>query len=170
MKSNLSIINELKNQDSQKVLAAIENYRKNGNLATLPQFIEIVLLSEHPEIVEKGSKVLYDIKEEGAVHVIFECFKNDKLNNKHSQLTAILWEAGMDCQDRLEELVDIALQGDTNTVLEVLTVIENIDKSYPFDQITDLKLSIAEITEEITDATKLQLLNSLSLVLDGMVE
>ncbi|MFT6717323.1 MAG: folylpolyglutamate synthase/dihydropteroate synthase [Saprospiraceae bacterium] len=163
------LLSQLQSSSDKKVLSAIASFRKSGTVDLLPEFIDVVLSSKNDEVIRKGTQVLYDTKDEKAVAVIFKCLKDDKYEPVLAQLTAVLWEAGMNCDDRLEDLVKISIKGDTNTVLEVLTVIENMDTSYSFDDITELKMNIVENTEESDDELKNQLLNSLCQVLDGMI-
>jgi hypothetical protein len=164
------LLAQIKDSDSKIILAGIESFRLSGNIGLLPQFIDIVLNNSNAEVVQKGTQVLYDIKDENAVKVIFSCLQDEKYASLKAQLTGVLWQAGMNCDDRLEDLVNVATQGDSNTALEVLTVIENIDASYTFDGITELKMNIVEVIEESDDQLKNQLLNSLCLVLEGMIE
>ena len=163
------LLTKLRGTDTKTVLAAIESFRALGTVDILTEFIEIVFSSKDSEVVEKGTKVLYDIKDEKAVNIIFNCINNSKYIAVQTQLTAILWEAGMNCDDRLEDLVNLTIKGSTDTVLEALTVIENIDASYSFDAITELKMNIIEEIEESDDELKNQLLNSLCQVLEGMI-
>jgi hypothetical protein len=161
----------LNSKKSDEILLAIETFRSSGEVSSLPEFIEVVLNSENPEIVKKGTQVLYDIKDEGAASVIFNCLTNEKYRHLQSQLVAVLWEAGMNCEDRLEDLIFLAIKGDSSTVLESLTVIENIEASYSFDGITELKMNVIECMEQNPDdELKNQLLNSLCMVLDGLTE
>ncbi len=161
----------LHSKKTDEVLLAIETFRSSGKVSALPEFIEVVLNSKDPQIVKKGTQVLYDIKDEGAASVIFSCLVSEKYRHLQSQLVAVLWESGMNCEDRLEDLIFIAIHGDSRTVLESLTVIENIEASYSFDGITELKMNVIECMEQNPDdELKNQLLNSLCAVLDGLTE
>ena len=164
------LLTKLRNNDTKTVLAAIESFRSEGTIDILAEFIDVVFSSNNDEVVQKGKKVLYDIKDEKAVKIIFSCIKDKKYSAVQTQLTAILWEAGMNCDDRLEDLVNLSIKGSTDTLLEALTVIENIDASYSFDGISELKMNIVEAMEESDDELKNQLLNSLCQVLEGMIE
>jgi len=163
------LLSKLQSADNKIVIGGIEEFRVSGNIELLPTFIDFVLNTQNNEIAKKGMQVLYDMKDEGAVHVVFDRLKDIKYLEFQKQLTAVLWEAGMNCDDRLEDLVAIAIAGNTETLLEVLTVIENIDTVYSFEDIGELKMNIIEEIEESSDELKNQLLNSLCMVLDGMV-
>jgi hypothetical protein len=163
------LLSKLQSADNKTTLGGIEQFRVSGSIELLPVFIDFVLNNQNTEIAKKGMQVLYDLKDEGAVHVVFDRLKDIKYLEFQQQLTAVLWEAGMNCDDRLEDLVAIAITGTTNTLLEILTVIENIDTVYSFEDIGELKMNIIETMEDSSDELKNQLLNSLCVVLDGMV-
>jgi hypothetical protein len=165
-----ALLLKLRSSNDKTVLEAIELFRKEGTTESLMDFIDVVLNHNSDEIIKKGTKVLYDIKDEKAINVIFTCIKDEKYSHVQKQLISVLWEAGMNCEDRLEDLVEISIKGTSIAVLEALTVIENIDSSYSFDHITELKMNITEAMEELDDELKNQLLNSLCQVLEGMIE
>ena len=118
------LLAKLNSKDSKKVLSAIESFRSKGNVELLTDFIDIVFSSNNDQIIQKGTEVLYDIKDENAVKVIFNCLKSEKYTPIQSKLTAVLWEAGMNCDDRLEDLVNIAVKGKTVGV-QIYTVIDS---------------------------------------------
>lgn len=165
-----TILSDLASSDMTLAKNAIDKFRKEGNSEALLQFIPILLSNENTEVVEKGKKMLFDIKDENAIDSIFTCIMNPSLIEHQALLCSVLWEAGMECKDRLEDLVQIAIKGDSGVVLEILTVVENIDNSYPYDEILDHKLSITEEMEECDNEMKKQLLYSLSEVLENMTE
>lgn len=164
-----ALLSKLQSGDSKKTTEAIELFRKSGNIETLPHFIEAILTSKDEEVSRKGLQVLYDIKHKDATNTIFNFLFDEKYLTHQTKLVAVLWESGMSCDDRLEDLTRIAIQGNSDTTLEALTVIENIDAVYSFEDISELKMNIIEAMENDEDELKNQLLNSLCIVLDGMI-
>ena len=164
------VLSDVQSTDLKLATNGINKYRKIGTSNTLHDFIVAFTKNENEVIFEAGKQLLFDIKDEQAVQGMFNAINNPQLKQHQAMLIAALWEAGMDCKDRLSDLITLFIQGDTSIALEVLTVIENMDTSFPYDEITDYKLSINEELEETEDTVKQQLMLSLCDVLDNMTE
>ncbi len=165
-----AMLSDIKGSDYKIAKKSFDKFRKDGESQSLLAFIKAFTSSKSGMVYDEGKKVLFDIKDENAVDVIFQALVDPELTKDTNMLCSVLWEAGMDCKDKLNELIDIAMQGDSTTVLEVLTVIENMDTLFPVDEIANCKFNIIEATEESTDEIKNQLTQGLIEVLDQMVE
>lgn len=165
-----ALIQKLQSNKSNEVSAAIKLFRTKGNKKFLSKFIEAIVSLEDPALKSEGFQVIYDIKDQEAAEIIFEAIQNPKFKKDQSLLLAALWEAGLDCKDRLEELIDIAINGDVMSTIEVLTVVDNLDCSYPLEKVEDLKLNIVEALDEESDESRQAVLTSLHSILGNLVE
>lgn len=165
-----AIIADIQSSDLKLAKSGIEKFRKDGQSDAIPEFAIAITQNENPEILELGKQLLFDVKDENAIQGIFKAINHPQLKNHSALLISVLWEAGIDCKDRLEDLIQLVIKGDSTITLEVLTVIENIDNSYPYDEIIDHKLTLTEEIESCDDEIKKQLMLSLCEVLDSMTE
>jgi hypothetical protein len=54
------------------------------------------------------------------------------------------------------------------TIVEVVTIIENIESGFPYDEVTEASLIINEHLQEIEDENRIALLSSLAHTLNSM--
>ena len=101
------LLKKLHSTNNKTVLDAVELFRSEGNTTILAEFIDVVLSHNNDAVIQNGIQVLYDIKDEKAVDVIFSCIKDKKYAEVQTNLIAVLWESGMNCDDRLEDLVEM---------------------------------------------------------------
>lgn len=164
------IFTDISSSDQELALNAVEKFRKEGNLKVLPEFLELAFNNEHTAVHLKAQTVLYDLKDKSATPVIFEMLRTAKFKKHQAAIAATLWEANLDCSDKLPDLIDLCREADASTIIEITTVIENLDPVFSFDEIENYKLDLVEIIDQSEDDLKIQMLNSLLVTLDQIVE
>lgn len=168
-KKLLSIQKDLLSSKEDEVLKALKEVKEHGSPAVMPALIKATLQPVSPQVFEEGKKILNTLKDNNCVDAIMESLKDHQYAKNRSVLAASLWEAGLTVDDRLIELVEIAVESDYLTAIEITTIIENIETGFPFEEVTEAAQTINEHVEESDDDHKNVLLLSLAETLNGMV-
>ena len=94
--------------------------------------------------MEEG-KILFNIKDQNVVGELLNALKSDEFVEFRADIAASIWEAGLNAEDRLIDLVEIAVISDYMTIVEICTIIENIETGFPYDEVTEASLLIIDI-------------------------
>ena len=167
-KKNLSLQKDLLSSEKEIVLKGIKEVAKSGSPAVVYQLLVATFKSGFPEALEEGKKVLFNIKDQNAVGELINALKDELFKEFRAVIAASIWEAGLNAEDRLIDLVEIAVSSDYMTIVEISTIIENIESGFPYDEVTEASLIINEHLHEIEDESRISLLSSLAETLNSM--
>jgi hypothetical protein len=167
-KKNLAIQKKLLSSDKETVVRGIKEVAKSGSPAIVHQLLLATFKSGFSEALEEGKKVLFNIKDQNVVGELINALKNDIFQEFRSVIAASIWEAGLNAEDRLIDLVEIAVSSDYMTIVEISTIIENIESGFPYDEVTEASLIINEHLHELEDESRISLLSSLAQTLNSM--
>tara|TARA_B100000795_G_C22804493_1_gene443962 strand:- start:1299 stop:1823 length:525 start_codon:yes stop_codon:yes gene_type:complete len=165
----LAIQKDLLSTDEKVVLKALKEVSKHGNPTVMPALLKATFLNGSQDVLKAGKFILYNLKDNNCVDFLFEALNDERYMEFHNIIAASIWEAGLKVDDRLLDLVELAVRLDYVTAIEISTIIENIETGFPYEEVTDASLTINEYVEDSTDENKNSLLISLAETLNGMV-
>ena len=168
-KKVLAIQKDLLSKDIKIVLKALKEVSEHGNPTVMPALLKATFLTRDQDALEAGLFILYNLKDNNCVDALFEALNDETYMEFHNVIAASIWEAGLNVDDRLIELVEMAVKHDYITAIEIITIIENIETGFPYEEVTDASLTINEFVEESEDDDKNALLISLAETINGMV-
>jgi hypothetical protein len=119
------ILQGLESSDSLKVIETLEELRASGKVTDIPVLIEILHLTQNPEIKSKIIDLFANLKESDAIPLIIEAIRNQKYAPELKELVASCWENGLDYSSYLTLFVDLLIESDFNVAFEAYTVIMN---------------------------------------------
>lgn len=160
---------DLLSGDKEKLLKAIKQVAHDGSPALINHLLTATFRSGFPEALEEGKKILFNIKDQNVVGDILNALRKEEFVAFRADIAASIWEAGLNAEDRLIDLVEIAVISDYKTIIEIVTIIENIESGFPFEEVTEASLIINEHLHEIEDESRIVLLSSLASTLNSMV-
>lgn len=163
-----NIIKDLQGNDTQKVLTAIKQLRKSGKPEAIEPLLDVYLVNKDSEVQQAITELLFDLKAENTTQAIINAIENDKYFSIKAFLISIFWQSGLDASNHLSYLVQEAVNGDFNTCLEALTVIENFDATFGEDEVNDLIFDVEETIDMEENEEKQKLLISLRMVLQQL--
>lgn len=167
-KKILALQKDLMSRDKDVILKAIKEVAKSGSPAVINHLLKATFKSGIPEALEEGKKVLFNIKDQNAVGELIETLKGDDFVEFRADIASSIWQAGLNAEDRLIDLVEIAVKSDYMTIVEITTIIENIESGFPYDEVTEAALIINEHLHELEDESRITLLSSLAQTLNSM--
>lgn len=121
-----NILSGLESSDSIKVIETIEELRVSGKVTDIPVLIELLHLSQNPEIKSKISNLFANLKESDSIPLIIEAIQNQKYAPELKELVACCWENGLDYSNYLSLFVDLLIDNDFMIAFEAYTVIMNM--------------------------------------------
>ena len=98
--------------------------------------------------------------------MIMERLTSSLANNRKNILLAAIWEAGFNAEEYLEDIVQMGIEGDYLALVEVLSIVDNVDYELSYDLVSDLNLSINEWIEDNLEDDKVPLLQTLAMLLN----
>ena len=143
-----NIIKDLKSNNTEKVLTAIKQLRLHGQKEAIAEILEVFTETTNEDVKKSITNLLFDLKDEKAVLPLLKAINDKKYQTIKPFLISIFWQSSLDASEHLGSLVRIAVKGDYNACLEVLTVIETFDTSFDEDQIMD---AVYDIEEKLDD-------------------
>lgn len=121
-----NILSGLESSDSIKVIETIEELRVSGKVTDIPVLIELLHLSQNPEIKSKISNLFANLKESDSIPLIIEAIQNQKYAPELKELVSCCWENGLDYSNYLSLFVDLLIDNDFLIAFEAYTVIMNM--------------------------------------------
>jgi hypothetical protein len=168
-KKILALQKDLLSRNKETLLKAIKQVAHDGSPALINHLLIATFKSGFSEALEEGKKILFNIKDQNVVGEILDALRKEEFVEFRADIAASIWEAGLNAEDRLIDLVEIAVISDYKTIIEIVTIIENIESGFPFEEVTEASLIINEHLHEIEDESRIVLLSSLASTLNSMV-
>lgn len=123
---NNNILKGLQSADSLKVIETLEELRVSGKVSDIPMLIEILHLTQNPEIKLKVAELFANLKESDAIPLIIEAIQNQKYAPELKELVSSCWENGLDYSNYLSLFIDLLIDCDFLIAFEAYTVIVNM--------------------------------------------
>lgn len=163
---NEKIIEQLQDKNSAVVLKGIDAARNHGNIKVFPFLLDVVLNHQDDTVVYEAKNLIFDTKDVKALPMIMERLTSSLANNRKNILLAAIWEAGFNAEEYLEDIVQMGIEGDYLALVEVLSIVDNVDYELSYDLVSDLNLSINEWIEDNLEDDKVPLLQTLAMLLN----
>lgn len=120
------ILKGLESADSLKVIETLEELRVSGKVSDIPLLIELLHLSQNPEIKSKIADLFANLKESDAIPLIVEAIQDQKYAPELKELVASCWENGLDYSNYLTLFVNLLIDSEFLVAFEAYTVIVNM--------------------------------------------
>jgi hypothetical protein len=121
-----NLLKGLESNNSIKVIETLEELRFSGKTSDIPLLIELLHLTNDPEIKSKVTELFNTLKESDAIPLIVEAIQNQKYAPELKELVASCWENGLDYSNYLALFVDLLIESEFMVAFEAYTVITNM--------------------------------------------
>ncbi len=123
------IVKDLQSSEDVVVLDALNKVKEYGDASVIPLLVEVFCKNESPEIQKSVKSVFVGLKDSNVISPLIDIIKKEKLTDEQSAfLTSSFWEAGLNVDKHLDDLIDILLEKGFLTSIEVMTIVENLTK------------------------------------------
>jgi len=140
------MIASLHSTEPKIVNKALLDIKKLGTSSLLPELIEVYVNTTNEQVTLGIESILNQLKESQSIDYLMQALKNKEYKAYQQKFAAAIWESGLDASSNLQELIEIALDTDYLTCLDILTVIENIEEGITE---SDIENGIAAISEQL---------------------
>lgn len=147
----------LQSKDSLKVIETLEELRNSGRSSDIPVLLELLHLTNDPEIKSKITHLFANLKESDTIPLIIEGIKNQKYASELKSLISSCWENGMDYSKYIPLFVDLLIDNEFDVAFEAYTVIMNTE-SQMNTEIIDQEIERMEKVLSTVSEQKRQLL------------
>lgn len=139
-----NILKGLQSSDSLKVIETLEELRGSGRVSDIPLLLEMLHVSQNPEIKAKITDLFSNLKESDAIPLIMEAIQNQRFASELKDLLASCWGNGLDYSQYLSLFIDLLLESEFEVALEAYTVIMNMNSQIDQDKI-DIEIDKLEM-------------------------
>ncbi|HAW51852.1 MAG TPA: hypothetical protein DCX54_05910 [Flavobacteriales bacterium] len=118
--------------------------RKHLNVKILNVLLRRWRASLNDEFRTEMFQIFSDIKDQEALSCIMDSLEAENRIDRKNEIISLLWMSSLDASDHLVDLVNIALNGNYMTVVEVSTVIESFEGEFGEDEVMESMYQIDE--------------------------
>jgi hypothetical protein len=123
------IIADLSSRNERQIIGALKRIPHEGSPLMMEALFNLYAQSPSKEVVILLEKVVHNLKDAACIMPMLDMLEHSKYAKIHAPILASFWQSGLDVSEHLEALINVAIGGDFLTVMEALTVIENLEFS-----------------------------------------
>lgn len=112
--------------DDELVISTIALMAEKGNKDVINPLLEL-LLNCSPAVKKSIENLLFQLKNQEAIDLLIDALENPKFESVRPTILASFWNSGHLPEGHIDLLCKIAANGTFDEVLEVLTIVENMD-------------------------------------------
>ncbi len=117
-------ITKLRSRVDDTIMEGIQEVRESGDPEILHDLIDLLSDGGNESIENATLQVLNDLKDPNTVEVLIAIIKKYRSHRILNKLVCACWQNGLDYSAHLPLFIDLAINEDYRTSLEVLSVIE----------------------------------------------
>ena len=141
----------LQSDDESIVLKAISEVKKHGDSGILETLANTYLRIDDQEIRTAITELLHSLKDDEAAGELIRLSEVEKFSAIHSLLLSSIWESGINSGPHLVKLIKRSLTADYDSLLEIMTIVDNAEGSASPEQIEE---ALTLIQEHLSEAPK----------------
>jgi len=120
-----SILNSLKSNENEVVIAAIKEIKKKGSPELLSNLLGVYSNTDNAEIVTSSLDLLNDLHDQNCEEVIVNFLISCNNDVKKKQVVASCWQSAINYSKSLTLFSNIFVEGNLETAIEAFSVIDN---------------------------------------------
>ena len=130
------IIEDLQSRDERKVIGALKKVPHDGNNEVILPMLQLLATSPSSDIQLLLEKSLYNLKDQSCIGPLIDALNEKELIPIRAEILTCIWQSGLDASEDLEFLIQLAIDGDFMTAVEVMTIIDNME-GFPDEPLTN---------------------------------
>jgi HEAT repeat protein len=151
---------------ADEVLAALNEIHDHGQHTMVEPLLKTISDWPHDAAIQRKARtILTELKTEAAIPALIDALKKESYATLRAFVISVFWQAGIYPVEHIDVLVAQAIKGDYNVALEALTVIENMEADWDYDELQGALLDIDEYLDKYPDAPHAAILKSLKEIL-----
>lgn len=161
------ILADLASSNLTKQLEAVESLRSHGNETVIAPLLDVWSKTKSHELKSAISDLLNNVKSPKIRPAIMNSLLSSAIPEQRLLLLSSIWNSGLDYGDYIPALVKIACSGDLMEVLEVETIVENMEEIPSDESISESLVILGDYLSEHKNESspKIDLLIQIGVVL-----
>ena len=169
MNTQQKVINQIKadlaSDNSSIVSKALVKTKAKGNEELIAPLVELYKTTDN-KLKQEVKNIFSELKNKDCVDFLLPHLMQDNQEVKELILFS-MWSSGIDMTDYIVELIEYSCDGEFMVILEALTVLENLEGPFNDEDLFQASTIIQEKIYESKDDKKKELLQSMSIVIQG---
>ncbi len=153
-KLNSQLVKRLRSEDEMTVLKALGELRSKGNLAYVPELLNVLNVSGSETVQRELVRFLADIREKAVIPYIIDSLRDPRLKTVHHSIISACWQSGIDYSAHLNLFIEIFLAADYMTSLESFSVIEQSLEHLTNEEITHKRELLLKGLDKVSEEKK----------------
>jgi hypothetical protein len=145
------LILDLNSNKLATALAAVKQLKHDGTSKAIKPLIDTWISNESNRLGDAIQKLMYSLKDTEGISTIIDEAAAIVDQEMQAKLLSSLWNAGIDCSDYLETIVNIAVKADYLTAVECMTIIENMEGPFEESQLMESLINLRLIVQDEKD-------------------
>ena len=170
MNTQQKVINKIKadlaSKNSSIVSKALVKTKAKGNEELIAPLVELYKTTEDIKLKQEVKNIFSELKNKECVDFLLPHLMEDNQEVKELILFS-MWSSGIDMTDYIIELIEYSCDGEFMVILEALTVLENLEGPFNDEDLFQASTIIQEKIYKSKDDKKKELLQSMSIVIQG---
>lgn len=142
------LITDLSSVKIATALNAVKQLKHDGTSKAIKPLIDVWVANEGNRLGDAIEKLMFSLKDTEGIDIIIAESEALQGNEMQSKVLSSLWNAGIDCSDYLQRLVNIALKADYLTAVECMTIVENMEGPFEETQLMEALISLRIAAQE----------------------
>jgi hypothetical protein len=157
--SNLLL--DLRSGDEKIVLKAISKVRSQGNEKVIDPMLVIIDKNDMPEAARQAHSMLGELKISAAADLLIDRALKGDYPNLCKDMIYFIWHSGLQPNDRVDDIIRIAIAGDFEVALECYTLIDTLDGPFKEEVLLEAMVLLKEYMLANTKNDKFNLVASI---------
>ena len=141
----------LSSKDTKILVSTLQEVKKSGNSALIPELISLLRRTNKKEIKNQILDILNNLKTQASANELAQAIRKNKQRDLLSYLVAACWKNGLDYTEFIDDFIEIFIQYDYLLALDAFTVIENSTRNlsniFLNSRINKLKNHVSEVDD-----------------------
>jgi hypothetical protein len=148
------LISELKSRDERIVIGALKRVPHEGSVEVIFPMLELLATEPSSEVQMLLEKSLFNLKDPAAIDPMMFALVDKKFISIRQHILTCIWQSGLDPSNELNTLIDIAINGDYMTGIEILTIVDNHD-GFPDEDLNESIVKLDKVLLKKSEKTDL---------------
>lgn len=139
------LIAELESREERKVIGALKRVPHEGTPEVIYPMLQLLHTQPSKEVQMLLEKTLFNLKDPNTLDPLINALSDPKLQSIQAEILMCIWQSGLEAQDHLSLLVDLAVEQEYMTGVEVMTIVDNMEAF----QDAELSLNIKKLDDAL---------------------
>jgi hypothetical protein len=125
-KKDQQFVEKLFSSDDEVIIKSLKKIKEDGNENLIPALLHVYSTTSSEDIKSEINSILSQLKNTNAIEILIALLATNKYPTLADSILSAIWQTGYDASKHLNFFIEIAINGEYMTCLDVLSIIENM--------------------------------------------